>query len=1655
MMENVDKSFSESNRTNVSVELLPDLAVIFTPMFILQLLVGLVSNLLLFALLVKATNVKNNINIYLCSMAVNNLLSLFLLLTLVVSTVTRRWILGPTTCTINQVIIYMVSIPTLVLPVLICRERYKAVIRFTEWKPYTRRTYLEVGVVWICALGGGMVGLFQGGQIAGETDGVISCYAPNRWLKERLSPLFLAYMALGCVTGTGALLFGAIQYAYVFRALRVIKKDHTYSSAPPLRRNCEDAPINWESELRTLNTMAFVFVMTAVPFTMGSSYGTAVAAVAITKGITYAEANVPLLQLASLFLYLFPTVSPMVIVMVNKRFRSRIKDLIRWQLKPDNVATCAAVIGNTDSISHCPFLLLSPVPWFMLPKQPGGEGLECISNLAITISSNCMCSASNDPATRMSSRRMLPSPLTTGTTGAAQSDFSLNKTECLPNNDWRQPSVLDLSTEKIGCNTLIQSLPIKEGSLPTTTNKFNLACLSRNCTSTLISPRMFSLSPEAAHQSCLPDSRSFIRLPDLAVTPMFILQLLVGLVSNLLLFALLVKATNVKNNINIYLCSMAVNNLLSLFLLLTLVVSTVTRRWILGPTTCTINQVIIYVVSIPTLVLPVLICRERYKAVIRFTEWKPYTRRTYLEVGVVWICALGGGMVGLFQGGQIAGETDGVISCYAPNRWLKERLSPLFLAYMALGCVTGTGALLFGAIQYAYVFRALRVIKKDHTYSSAPPLRRNCEDAPINWESELRTLNTMAFVFVMTAVPFTMGSSYGTAVAAVAITKGITYAEANVPLLQLASLFLYLFPTIIARPSFSIWEYFFSAGANEREANAIGLSEPSSNRPFPAVVPSAMVHASEAAGGEGLECQPTCGGTFHSSSLALEMNVTEECSEYWIEGNIKRHLDLFNLIPAFSNLAITISSNCMCSASDDPATKISSRRMLPSPLTTGTTGAAQSDLSPEAAHQSCLPDSRSFIRLPDLAVTPMFILQLLVGLVSNLLLFALLVKATNVKNNINIYLCSMAVNNLLSLFLLLTLVVSTVTRRWILGPTTCTINQVIIYVVSIPTLVLPVLICRERYKAVIRFTEWKPYTRRTYLEVGVVWICALGGGMVGLFQGGQIAGETDGVISCYAPNRWLKERLSPLFLAYMALGCVTGTGALLFGAIQYAYVFRALRVIKKDHTYSSAPPLRRNCEDAPINWESELRTLNTMAFVFVMTAVPFTMGSSYGTAVAAVAITKGITYAEANVPLLQLASLFLYLFPTVSPMVIVMVNKRFRSRIKDLIRWQLKPDNVATCAAVIGNTDSISHLDERDRIALLTYNTSVKQHFGLQEATAENKQIFQNVISSIIADGRTNLCDCLTKVYTFAFGNDCDHGMMQAIASHGKGACYFINSLEKSASLIPMSKRSGQLVEPDCPEHPVTAKVGGKAQPTLREILYFSSKTKTVNLAQQIGIRGKDLGVYLLEDDSGAIVEGIAAGNKSIEDTNREILIKWLQGSGMQPVAWSTLTKAMRKVELFHLAAEVDEAMKAEETKVDERDCIALLTYNTSVKQCFGLQEATAENKQIFQNAISTIIADGRTNLCDGLMKGVEMLAYNGGTKPATVQSVLLLSDGEATEGVTVCEKILKKMNQVKCYSGSVYTFAFGNDCDLGMMQAIASHGKGVCYFIDSLEKVI
>ena len=212
-MDNIANLSNTSEEYNTSE--LPTLAVIYTPIFLVQLLVGLVSNILLLTLLVKATSVKNNINVYLYSMAANNLLSLFLLLTLVVSTVIKQWVFGQTMCTINQFILYMVSIPNLLVPDFISRERYRAVLHFMEWNPLTRRTYLEVGVVWICAVAVGTLGILQAIKTTGDSYDVILCYAPSGW--RSTYPLYTVCAVLGATMSMAALFFCVIQYSYIFR----------------------------------------------------------------------------------------------------------------------------------------------------------------------------------------------------------------------------------------------------------------------------------------------------------------------------------------------------------------------------------------------------------------------------------------------------------------------------------------------------------------------------------------------------------------------------------------------------------------------------------------------------------------------------------------------------------------------------------------------------------------------------------------------------------------------------------------------------------------------------------------------------------------------------------------------------------------------------------------------------------------------------------------------------------------------------------------------------------------------------------------------------------------------------------------------------------------------------------------------------------------------------------------------------------------------------------------------------------------------------------------------------------------------------------------------------------------------------------------------
>lgn len=114
-------------------------------------------------------------------------------------------------------------------------------------------------------------------------------------------------------------------------------------------------------------------------------------------------------------------------------------------------------------------------------------------------------------------------------------------------------------------------------------------------------------------------------------------------------------------------------------------------------------------------------------------------------------------------------------------------------------------------------------------------------------------------------------------------------------------------------------------------------------------------------------------------------------------------------------------------------------------------------------------------------------------------------------------------------------------------------------------------------------------------------------------------------------------------------------------------------------------------------------------------------------------------------------------------------------------------------------------------------------------------------------------------------------------------------------------------------------------KPTLQQLLAFPGQEKKIKVHEQIGIKYYELGVFLLDDRNGVEVQAIALKHSNNADgINKEILSKWLQGMGKQPVTWRTLIEVLRYVDLNSLANDIESSGIFSSTtssqSVDEED---------------------------------------------------------------------------------------------------------------------------------------
>ena len=105
-------------------------------------------------------------------------------------------------------------------------------------------------------------------------------------------------------------------------------------------------------------------------------------------------------------------------------------------------------------------------------------------------------------------------------------------------------------------------------------------------------------------------------------------------------------------------------------------------------------------------------------------------------------------------------------------------------------------------------------------------------------------------------------------------------------------------------------------------------------------------------------------------------------------------------------------------------------------------------------------------------------------------------------------------------------------------------------------------------------------------------------------------------------------------------------------------------------------------------------------------------------------------------------------------------------------------------------------------------------------------------------------------------------------------------------------------------------------QPTVKLLTCFPSvvdgEKRTINIIQRTGTSFEKLGMFLLEDDNGDIIDSLkeACHHDPIQITTA-VYKKWISGTGRKPVTWQTLVDVLREIDLNRVADDIDSTVKA------------------------------------------------------------------------------------------------------------------------------------------------
>jgi len=127
-------------------------------------------------------------------------------------------------------------------------------------------------------------------------------------------------------------------------------------------------------------------------------------------------------------------------------------------------------------------------------------------------------------------------------------------------------------------------------------------------------------------------------------------------------------------------------------------------------------------------------------------------------------------------------------------------------------------------------------------------------------------------------------------------------------------------------------------------------------------------------------------------------------------------------------------------------------------------------------------------------------------------------------------------------------------------------------------------------------------------------------------------------------------------------------------------------------------------------------------------------------------------------------------------------------------------------------------------------------------------------------------------------------------------------------------------------------------------------------------------------------------------------------------------------------------------------DRLALVHYGSDVQHLQSLA-ATPDNRERMLHYIDGIWDDGGTNIGAGLQTGRMLVA--GARSPGSVNRLILLSDGQPTEGVVEAEDLTQVVKGIRAEGITVSAIGVGTDFNEDLMQGFAEYGAGAYGFLE------